>query len=137
MSMVEPTTQALTTLFVVSVTVMVFFTTSASRRIEQMESPNLRIIGTLSLVGSYCLLPLLGFIIISATGIAGDSALFTGMEVVFAAFVVPGLVLMYNQVEVVLDSLEDSDFSILWTILRILFVGILYLGIGPVQPTTP
>ena len=124
------------TLFVVSVSVMVFFTSTASNRIEKMNSPNRQIIATLTLLGSYCLLLLLAWLLVVSDPLDGYVVLQTTMQVVFAAFIPPGFVLLYDQLSQLEEYYEDPDFSYLWTLLGLAFIAFLYIGFMFASPSS-
>ena len=109
--------QSITTLFVISVTIMVFFTTSASNQIEEIENPNVRFIGTGTLIMSYCLLLIFGVMLIAHNAVDDYPTLFAGLKVVYAAFIVPAFILMYDLAETLAETYHDPDFSILRTTL--------------------
>jgi len=132
--MATPGSSSLITVFVVSVTVMSFFTTTAAERIEKMEDPNYRMVGTLTLVSSYCLLLLLGFLVISRTAVLENEAMFAGMKVVFAAFIPLAFFLLIEHMGVLEEAWSDPDFNIIKTLGGCIAIGLLYLMILFIQP---
>jgi hypothetical protein len=127
---------SLITLFVVSVSVMVFFTTSAASRIEQMNNPNRQIVATLTLSLSYMLLLQFAWILTVSNYLDGLPVIYRSLQLIFAAFVIPGLVLLYDQVDNLGKYYQNSDFSWFWTIIGTVFVGFCYLVILLSSPSS-
>lgn len=122
-----PTSTAATvTLFVVSVTVMAFFTTSAANRIEKMESPNMQMVASLTLISSFVLVALLGWLLVVGDALDGQPELYRPMQFVFAAFISLGVVLLFDQFDKIDEYYEDPDFSFFWTLLGGVVVALVY-----------
>jgi uncharacterized membrane protein (DUF4010 family) len=124
------------TIFVVSVTVMVFFTTSAISRVEDLQNPNRKFIVTLSLINSFSLLFWLAWLLVISDQLDGYPALYKSMQVVFAAFIIPGLLLLYDQVDRLEEYYNHPDFSLFWTTVGCAFVAFCYLGIIFASPAS-
>lgn len=132
--MVNASPGALTTIFVVSVTVMAFFSTTAAKNLETIHSPNARFTGALSLLFSYSLLFYLAAIIIASNAFDPYPAIFASMKVVFAAFVVPGFILLYRTEPIIRDAWNDPDFNIPWMLSGFVLVALTYTGILLMNP---
>lgn len=134
--MAQPNPSSIITLFVFSVTVMVFFTSSASDRIEKFGSPNRKIIASLSLMVSYFLLFWIAWLLVVSDQMDGYPALYKTMQLVFAAFIVPGFVLLYDQVDKIEEYRQHPDYSLFWTIAGGAIAGLIYLGIILASPAS-
>jgi len=134
--MSEVSLSPIVTLFVVSVTVMVFFTTSAMNRVEKLDNPTRKFIATLTLSGSYMLLLLLAWLLVVSEQLDDYPAVYKLMQVVFAAFIVPGLVLLYDQVDRLEEYYHHPDFSLFWAIAGSAFAALLYLTIIFASPAS-
>jgi len=124
------------TVFVVSVTVMVFFTTSAISRVEELRNPNRKFIATLSLLSSYTLLFWLAWLLVVSGPLDGYPALYKSMQIVFAAFIIPGSVLLHDQVDRLGQYYSHPDFSLFWTAAGCAFIAFCYLGIIFASPAS-
>ena len=134
--MPQPSPSSIVTLFVFSVTVMVFFTSSASNRIEKFGSPNRKIIASLSLVASYSLLFWIAWLLVVSDQMDGYPALYKTMQLVFAAFIVPGFILLSDQLEKIEKYRQHPDYSLFWTIVGCAFASFIYLGIIFASPAS-
>ena len=124
------------TLFVVSITVMVFFSTSAMNRVEKLGNPTRKFITTLTLLFSYMFLLQLAWFLVISEQLNNYPALYRSMQVVFAAFIIPGFVLLYDQVCRLREYYHHPDFSPLWTIAGSVFIALLYFGILFASPAS-
>ena len=66
----------------------------------------------------------------------GYPALYKSMQAVFAAFIVLGFVLLYDQADKIERYRQHPDFSLFWTIAGCAFAGFLYLGIMFATPAS-
>jgi uncharacterized membrane protein (DUF4010 family) len=132
--MADVTPGTYVTMFIISITLMVFFTTAAANRIDKMDSPNQQFVGTCTLFGSYFLLFLMAWLIVVSKQLDPYPALYKSMQIVFAAFIVPGFVLLWDVGENLEDYAKHPDFSIYWTGAGLLAVLFFYLGIVLASP---
>lgn len=132
--MANASPESLITLFVVSITVMAFFTTSASNRLDNVRSPNLQVIGAWALFGSYILVFYLALFIMISDVFEPYPALFSSMRTIYAAFIIPGFVLLWDLFSLWEEAKQDPEFTYYRTIPGIVLVSILYYGVMEITP---
>ena len=107
------------TLITVTVSVLAFFTVSATRQVADFEPGILKLVTSLSLMLSYVLLFWVGFIMIASEVFRDTPVLFSALKLIFAVFVIPEFLLVWKPL---VDMLKPSWKSL--TTLRKQFVSV-------------
>lgn len=132
--MVQSDPSTLATVVVVSVSIMSFFTSSAADRIDNMPAGYLKFVSILSICGSYCLLFILGAIVVGSGILANNPVLFNGLKVVFVAFIIPSFILVFDLLNGLEDCWKDPDFNSVKGIALLVFISVLYYGLLQIGP---
>lgn len=124
----EPSTIA--TLVTVTVSVMAFFTVSATRYVKELKSDIHKVVASLAVMNSYVLLFLVGLVMIGSEVFRDMPALFGGLKIIFVAFFIPGFILVWKPLgDILMSSVKSLDArEKLYASAWIVFFAIIYVG---------
>lgn len=133
--MVDAEPGTLATIVVVTVSVLSFVSTSAMGRIEKFENVHIQFFASTSLVFSYGLLFQLGIIVFSSGAFSDVPAVFSGLKVVFAAFIVPTTLITMGHIEKVQHFWNHEELHKGTALIGLIVLLGIYFGLLNIPPS--